>query len=269
MRIDTDLWSVSSATKIGHHHLYKGANCQDAAEFFATDEIICGIGCDGCGEGHYSEVGARMLCNFSLFEVARLHRLNFSPREIVKILFGNITKFIDIQVYLTCQTETPQHIAYYIKHHWLATIVGFILTKDCAGMIFWCGDGAYAFSGPGFADFCEIDQNNTPNYIAYHCLRNPTEVGVDIEVIPSAFETVDTSTSGNDNHIMIASDGFNNHNEQKLNLSRQKYPDLTPHLDGQQWGKKGHFGLKKWMNSRSDRGYFDDDCFIITAERKC
>lgn len=270
MRINTDLWTVSAAVKAGHHHMDKGVNCQDAADFFASDEIICGVGCDGCGSGNYSEVGARMLCNFALSEVSRLHCMRFSPPEIVTTLFGSLTRFIDMQVHLACPVETPQQIAYYIKHHWLATIMGFIITPDEC-QLFWCGDGVYAVDD----DYTrEIDQNNVPNYIAYHCLRNPEEVGVDSEVIPTAFETdtvatgigVDDDDNGN-RQVMIASDGFNHHNEQKLSLSMQKHPELTPDLYNQQWGKKGNFGLKRWMNSRSDRGYFDDDCFIITAER--
>jgi hypothetical protein len=143
--------------------------------------------------------------------------------------------------------------------------MGVLITKDHDGIVFHCGDGVYACDD----DLHVIDQNNIPRYIAYHCLRNPEEVGVDPEIIPSAFETDElrTDLSGDAQRIMIASDGFDHHNEQKLSLSRQKHPELPPSLHGQQWGKTGNFGLKKWMNSRSDKGYFEDDCFIITVER--
>lgn len=263
MRIDTDNWSVSSAVKIGHHHLYKGANCQDTADFFVSDDIICGVGCDGCGEGLYSEIGARMLCNFALSEIARLHQMKFSPEEKLTILFGSLIRFIDMQVYLSCPLGTPQQIAYYIKHHWLTTIMGFIINeKEGSGVIFHCGDGVYSCK-----DNITIDQSNAPRYIAYNCLRDPQLVGVESEMIPTNFETKFFGASIN--RIMVASDGFDNHNEQKLILAMQKDSELTWDLHEQQWGKRGNFGLKKWMNSRSDRGYFDDDCFIITAERKC
>ncbi len=270
MRINTDNWSVSSAVKTGHHHLYKGSNCQDAADFFATDEMIAGIGCDGCGEGNYTEVGARMICNFALSEISRLHRMGVNPPKIVTTLFGSITRFIDMQVHLACPIEDPQQIAYYVKHHWLATIMGLIITKDYDGIVFWCGDGIYEV-GDSYQTHHEIDQQNVPNYIAYHCLRHPEEVGVDTDIIPTAFEkdSLCTYSGGGDKKVMIASDGFNHHNEQKIQISMQKHPELTPDLYNQQWGKKGNFGLKKWMNSRSDKGYFEDDCFIITAERKC
>jgi hypothetical protein len=261
MRVDTDRWTVSAAVKVGHHHLYKGANCQDAADFFASDEIICGIGCDGCGSGDYSEVGARMLCNFALSEVSRLHRMGFTSDEIVTTLFGSLTRFVDMQVHLACPIETPQQIAYYVKHHWLATMMGFIIPREGSGIIFHCGDGIYACDDYHH----ELDQQNVPHYLAYHCLRDPGSVGVGPDVIPMAFETL--SFDANTKRVMVASDGFSHHNEHKLSLSMQKHSELTPVLFNQQWGKTGQFGLKKWMNSRSDRGYFEDDCSIITAER--
>jgi len=68
--------------------------------------------------------------------------------------------------------------------------------------------------------------------------------------------------------LMIASDGFVHHDKHKLEISRQQNPDLPACLNGQQWGKKGNVGLKKWMNTRHHLGYFADDCFVITAERR-
>ena len=272
MRVDTNDWSVTSAVKMGYHHLYKGANCQDEADFFASDEIICGIGCDGCGSGDHSEVGARMLCNFALSEVARLHQMGYSEQRIVDTLFASLMRFIEMQIYLACPSaDTPEQIAHYIKHHWLATVMGFIIREQPRhedgpqvhhGVIFHCGDGVYAIDD----EVVSIDQGNVPTYVAYHALREPHKVGVTEDVLPYCFTTAEFDAT--DIHrIMIASDGFEHHHEHKLALSRQKHSGLATSLHGQQWGKKGQVGLKKWMNSRFDLGFFDDDCFIITAER--
>lgn len=266
MRLDTAEWTVATAVKAGHYHLYKGANCQDAAEFFVADDIICGIGCDGCGEGDYSEVGARMLCVHALSEAARLHQMGFPAERIVDNLFFGLVRYIEQQIFYLSSimgaSPSPDQIAHYVKHHWLATIMGFIIQEDKDGVIFSCGDGIYGLDDQEII----IDQGNKPTYIAYQALKEPEIVGVQPENIPVQFvkHRFDAATVS---RLFIASDGFEHHNEQKLALSRDRQPDLPTSLHGEQWGKKGKFGLKKWMNSRSDRGYFDDDCFIITAER--
>ena len=56
---------------------------------------------------------------------------------------------------------------------------------------------------------------------------------------------------------------FTNHTDALL-----RNPELPDSLHGQQWGRKGKIGLKLWMNTRSHKGYFKDDCAIITVERK-
>lgn len=264
MRVANADWNVSAAVKSGHYHTYKGANCQDAADFFVADDIVCGIGCDGCGEGSHSEVGARIICTFGLSEVSRLHQMGFTAEQILHDLFRSIVRFIEMQVFHIAGPAcySNDQIAYYIKHHWLATVMGFIIQENKDGIIFSCGDGIYGLDD----DLIIIDQDNTPKYIAYQALKDPESVGVSIENIPVQFikHKFDAETV---RQLFISSDGFEQHSDQKIALSRQRDPDLPLSLQGQQWGKKGQFGLKKWMNSRYDRGYFEDDCFIITAER--
>ena len=105
----------------------------------------------------------------------------------------------------------------------------------------------------------------TPRYIGYNCLYMPELVGVTADNIPKEFHWEHIAP---ESRVMIASDGFGTNNPDKLAVARKR-EELPDSLEGLQWGKKGQFGLKKWMNSRSDRGYFEDDCFIITAERLC
>lgn len=264
MRQNNDEWSVASAVKVGHYHAFKGANCQDAADFFVADDIICGIGCDGCGEGNHSEVGARMICTFGLSEVSRLHQMGFTAERILCDLFCSIVRFIEMQIFHIAGPAcySNEQIAYYVKHHWLSTVIGFIIQENKDGIVFSCGDGIYGVDD----DVIVIDQNNTPKYIAYQALKNPESVGVNPENIPLQFvkHKFEANTV---NRLFVASDGLDQPDEQKISLARLREPDLPFSLHGQQWGKKGQFGLKKWMNSRWDRGYFDDDCCIVTAER--
>lgn len=259
MRKNSNDWSLACGVKAGHHHLYKGSNCQDAAAMITAPDIAIGIGCDGCGEGEHSEMGALATVNFALHEASQLHTAGYRPSEIVQQLFPAIVRFIDMNVLLTCSARGIVEIANFIKHHWLSTIMGVILTCD-ESIIFWCGDGTFAIDDEAVVS---IDQQNQPTYIAYNCLFVPDKVGVSKKDIPVDFSSMVITPKS---RVMIASDGFGNHNKQKLFLSREREPELPDCLHGQQWNKKGQFGLNKWMNSRSDRGYFEDDCLIITAE---
>lgn len=267
MRRNSDDWSVTCGVKAGHHHLYKGANCQDAAVIAAvsaTDgfgQIVVGIGCDGCGEGSHSEMGAIAIANFALGQCLQHHRRRRSPTEILKHLFPAIVRFIDSNIYPTKFSYSDQcmEVADFIKHYWLATIMGFILTDE-ESILFWCGDGCFVIADEAIQ---YIDQDNAPHYLAYNCLFSPEVVGVTADDIPSNFDSMVIAPKSK---VMIASDGFTTFDPDKLAVARER-EDLPDNLHGQQWGKKGQYGLKKWMNSRSDRGYFEDDCFIITAER--
>lgn len=270
MRINSKNWSVTSGVKAGHYHLYKGANCQDAAAIVAGPDMVVGVGCDGCGEGNHSELGAIATANFALREILRLRASGYQLHSIIEQLFPAIVRFIDMNIFLTCPVETPSEVADFIKHHWLCTIVGFILLDepeyDDNGMFFWCGDGVL-FARANGLDCPEIlDQDNTPTYIAYNCVRSPAEVGVMPHHIPKRFSRTPIKSV---TAVGVASDGFIHHSPDKLQLAKETEPELRNELHGQQWDKKGNFGLKKWMNSRSDRGYFEDDCFVITAEAIC
>lgn len=273
MRRTSDNWSVTCGVRPGHYHLYRGTNCQDAAALAAISahsgvaEIVVGVGCDGCGEGQNSEMGALALTSYIVRECLQHHFRGRSPVQAVDHLFYSIIQFIDANVRLTVPlygdpARDAAEIAEFIKHHWLATIMGFILTKD-QSVRFWCGDGTFKIDDE---DVVCIDQNNTPRYIAYNSLYRPQLVGVEYDDIPDSIccDVIDPRS-----RIMIASDGFTTFDKDKLATARGKEPELSDELDGQQWDKKGQVGLKKWMNSRSDRGYFNDDCFIVTAERTC
>ena len=284
MRRNSNSWSVTCAAKPGHYHLYKGANCQDAAAVAAMParsavlqltedsasarkglgQIVVGIGCDGCGEGRYSEMGALALTNFALGECLQHHLRSRSPSETLQHLFPAIVRFIDTNVTWSCPhygdpAMDAARVADFIKNYWLATMMGFIITDE-ESVLFWCGDGTYAIDDEAYQ---YIDQDNTPRYIAYNCLYMPETVGVTAENIPRQFDSMVITP---ESRVMVASDGFGTKNPDKLAVARER-EELPDSLEGLQWGKKGQFGLKKWMNSRSDRGHFEDDCFIITAER--
>jgi len=189
MRRNSKDWTISCGVKAGHHHLYKGANCQDAAAIVATPDMVVGVGCDGCGEGEHSELGAIATANFALREILRLRSSGYGLCRIVEQLFPAIVRFIDMNIFLTCPVETPAEVADFIKHHWLATIMGFVLLDDSGvdpnnhrGIVFWCGDGIFSTRcdvlgvSPTAEKITSINQNNTPTYIAYNCWSPPNHL---------------------------------------------------------------------------------------------
>ena len=98
MRKNSNNWSVSCAVKAGHHHMYKGSNCQDAAVIRTTPDIAIGIGCDGCGEGQHSEMGALSIANFALNKTMQFHTAGYNPEQILEPLFTSIVNLIYMNV---------------------------------------------------------------------------------------------------------------------------------------------------------------------------
>jgi hypothetical protein len=266
MRLTTAHWTISGAVKTGHHHLYSGSNCQDSLEFYAEQdplEFLSGVASDGCSEGAHSEVGAQSLPNFLLAQIQRLRDCGVPLDMMPQRLFHQAINFIDMHVLMGCPSGEVKAIAEYIRNYWLATIIGFVLdaTQD-QGFIFYCADGEYAIDDAVF----KIDQDNKPHYLAYTCVRNPSSVGVSADFIPRAFIVV-PFTPSKIRRLRISSDGFSTINEVKFAVAQEREPELPWSLSGLEFGHKGEFGLKKWMNSRSDRGYFDDDCALIVVEK--
>ncbi len=261
MRIETPHWTISGGSHIGHSHIFKRTNCQDAFGLASWKTSAWGVVCDGCGSGRHSEVGANLLCQAACREISRLVQKNYPPNKIPDILFQSLIRLIDLNQHFTAPAyEEIGETARYIEDYWLATIFGFIFNKNEL-VIFNAGDGVFVLGD----EIREIDQNNSPKYLGYACLRQPQLVGVGEEFIPREF---DVRLPGNKfaqtNQIMVATDGFSTINESKWNQAAPH--DLSLH--GSQWGTKGKTGFQRWMNAQSIKGHFEDDCAIVIAERK-
>ncbi len=282
MRYETKKWSITGAVKIGHHHHQQGNNCQDALAF-STEEIpgdntfLFGVVCDGCGgvvdaDGNpvgNTEVGAKLLSNYAVQEIRRLLRGRYTAYQIPALLFRSIVNYIDLHTYFGCRGEEEVEVVKLIEHFWLCTVLGFIIDEgDERGIFFYAGDGVIGTRRSCGLDepLFRIDQKNEPTYPAYQCLHHPEKYGVQPKHIPQTFQTRKFESAVS--KLMVATDGFETHNEIKLGLAKERQPDLPKSLHGLQWGKKGQTGLKRWMNSRSLLGYFDDDCALIVAEKK-
>ena len=273
MRQDTTTWTVQHGVKMGHYHRDKFGNCQDAAGVFIRNspspmqppdlrdkfgEWVGGFIADGCGEGQHSEVGANQAARMAIRQMHHLMMQGYPPATIPDLLFSDILRYINGNVTDNClNTYDYGERAELIADYWLFTALGVIMSGD-QGVIFHAGDGVYSIDD----DMTVLDQNNAPTYPGYACIQDPARFGVAEQFIPKRFTTV-TFNPNEIDRVMIASDGFTNHTDAML-----RDPELPDSLHGQQWGRKGKIGLKLWMNTRSNKGYFNDDCAIITVERK-
>lgn len=251
-------WKLSSGVHIGHSHHRAYQNCQDAVSMSSwshQQKYWAGIVCDGCGGTHLdlkqygligrSEVGANLL-SFRLlqeliFKTKQLEHLGCSLDKIFKEI--SYSAFHLIMRSIDCMRNEDSILN--LQQFWLSTILGFIMT-DKEGYIFSCGDGVYQID----EQIQVIDQHGTPDYIAYKCFPSEKVKDVNLQIV--SFDPV------NVNRIMVATDGFVDH---------AKFDKDA--LFDQQWEKTGQYGLKKWMNSHFDKGYFNDDCAIVLAEKVC
>lgn len=275
MIIETDQWKVTAAVKVGRDHVDRGINGQDAAAIRhdpATNTIY-GIVCDGCGSGAHSEVGAKLLANYAVATLCTYGSLDIWQQK--DLLFPALVRFVNNNID-TLRPPDPVAIAEIVNDFWCATIVGFII-KPHDAVIFHAGDGVYEVDSesPVLKNVKVIDQENAPHYLAYNCIPFPDQLLTDVSRIPQKFETPTNNMHPKHlQRIMISTDGFDHHDVAKIEHGRAhgvELPNGSPlpdQLFGLQWDKRGKLGLKKWMNAMWDRGYFADDCAIVTAERK-
>jgi serine/threonine protein phosphatase PrpC len=268
MRLTTDSWTITSGVKIGHYHLEREGNCQDAATFGVMNDIVFGVVCDGCGSSEHSEVGSNLTSQFVVHKLAQFIEQYNNQREseIISNIFESTVTFVQNSCF-PFHSSAEFH-ASFVNNYWLCTIMGFIISQDFIS-IFYVGDGVYCIDSSvsdGTDNLRVIDQHNAPEYLAYRCINPQFLKGGDV-VLPIRFQTVIRNTEKVE-RLMIATDGFTNHRMDRVyQWGLDHDQELPTSLHGEQWQKKGQFGLKKWMNAMSGRGYFDDDCAIITAER--
>lgn len=280
MRYETENWSITDGVHIGHHHQESGQNCQDAVSIRAWESNgkshVCGVVCDGCGGVHedlkkiglsgHSEVGANIIAATITRQLVTISSQTKIIKDAIDILFESVKRYVSLAVTsdVPVSVDFREEIVLTIQRFWLSTILGFYMNGD-EGCIFSCGDGCYQLNG----SFEQIDQNDAPTYLAYACCPDPERFNLKPEFIPKTFNIIPFNIKET-RQIMIATDGFMNHNVIKMDQWQRDNPNetLSPVLHGDQWGKPGNFGLKKWMNTRFVRGYFEDDCAIVTAEKK-
>ncbi|MCA9933903.1 MAG: hypothetical protein KC415_08270, partial [Anaerolineales bacterium] len=136
----------------------------------------------------------------------------------------------------------------FVASHWLATIVGFVVTPQTA-VFFWQGDGYLVHDGRVIT----LDSDNRPNYLAYGLLREGTQSGTEEAQRFTERKSVQSAKSV---------DSF-----QTLVVERPSLQWLAVATDGWQTDLLQQLGeprpglqLARWMNVQArQHGRFDDD----------
>lgn len=264
--LESDKWKMNGASKIGLNHLIREINNHDAVRLFEIPEqqILGGIICDGCSAGKHSEVGSNLIAEFASCRLLSFLNNGYELTKAIDLLFKCVNQFIEKIVPFTDEKQKTL----FLDDYFMTTIMGVILSKNEA-KIFHSSDGVFSILNKDGTEITNIiNQNDVPTYITYRNITSPEKFNVKQSDIPKEFKIVDIDLE-NTNGIMIATDGFNLHNETVIDVNAEKTNQNLPYtLFGQQWNLPGKFGLKKWMNVKSSLGYFYDDATLIVIERK-
>ncbi|MGB1286975.1 MAG: protein phosphatase 2C domain-containing protein [Aggregatilineales bacterium] len=226
---------LRSAQVIGRDHLLREVNCQDSHALVQTDDFIAGVVCDGCGEGQYSEVGATLGAKFIITQIINLLDEGALVQEIPDLLYPRIVDYLS---QLT-ELSQPMNRTAFVQHHLLFTIVG-VIVADGRTVIFSAGDGLFIIDKVRQ----RIEQDNKPQYIAYHLLADSLKSGV---TLPDKF---DIQYAKGWQKLAVATDGF----------------DET--LSADIWGMEHPRALQRRLNVwSSQEKRFADDTALITLER--
>jgi hypothetical protein len=239
-------FELRAGSVIGQEHIFRQTNCQDK---YNCGEIIAaghrywlGVVCDGCSSGPQSEVGAALLAEFSVREIARMLEAGWTVAQIPAELYGRLLAFLQKLGHLVLgEAPSKAEMARFTGTYLLATVLGFIVGEDTT-VIFAAGDGLIIANDQVLVR----DEANAPRYPAYK-LVDPAflerNAGARTE-----FEVISLDTPEVE-RLAIWTDGFN------------------PALAGQIWNLGGPRSLQRKLNVWAKQKLFGDDTTGITLTR--
>lgn len=227
---------VRAGRVIGRDHMLRQANCQDSYAVVERPNLLVAVVCDGSGSGRYSEFGSLLGAQYVATRAAEHLQAGIPADQLPAVLHAQLVTFLgDLR-----DLVRPIDPVAFVREHLLFTILGVAIT-DGVGVIFSAGDGTVILDD----EVNLIDQNNTPQYIAYHLL-SAAELG---DYTPaSGFAMLPLPADWQ--RLALASDGFE--------------PDLSAYL----WGHQHPRGLQRRLNGLSNTQHrFRDDATVIAIER--
>lgn len=162
------LLEVAAGSIVGTDHLQKflWKNNQDAYTVRTSDDMIVAVVADGCGEGPYSELGARLGSGLLAGSLLRV----FDPSDVQKSLdiarqsvLGQLRQTVDLM--------EAGSFSKFVSDNLLFTLIALIIMDDTTYVV-GIGDGVYAVNG----ETVKIGPfpKNEPPYIVYGGLINST-----------------------------------------------------------------------------------------------
>lgn len=151
-------FEITAGTIMGRDHVIAGRNNQDAYYVYESDNCIIALVADGCSEGKYSEVGARL--GVRLFARAILHNY----RE--KNFWEKVRQDVLTNLHKSAQAMGG-NLSQVINDYFLFTVVGIFL-DDFGARFFSVGDGMFFVND----EMIRLGPfpNNAPPYLCYELI---------------------------------------------------------------------------------------------------
>jgi hypothetical protein len=164
-------FSIASGSVMGFDHLKGGRNNQDGVCVLSDGDSLIGIVCDGCSEGKYSEVGARLGARLIAEAIKRnIRHLTERPnptspsdRTLLTLLLERARQDVTAQLRVLANAMGGS-LSRTVTDYFLFTVIGVLLTER-TGAVFSIGDGLVVLNG----EVIQIGPfpGNEPPYLAY------------------------------------------------------------------------------------------------------
>lgn len=194
--------AAGSIVGTDHRKPFVWKNNQDAFTLRQTDDLSVAVVADGCGEGAYSEFGARLGANMLAHRLVELFGSNpegFAGPEALgdqleRLRTSMITSISELAQQLNCAPRSKT-----IIDNFLFTLIAFIITPSTT-YVLGIGDGVYAINGEIFR--IGPFERNEPPYLAYGGLV-PSKIAPEL----CKFAVHKTVATQSLESIMVGTDG--------------------------------------------------------------
>ena len=184
------LFVVAGGSVIGADHRSVLRNNQDAFALYAGDDGIVAVVTDGCSQGRFSEVGARLGAAWLSRHVPAIARETLPAEGIACAATTGLIAYLgDVVRGLSAEVD----LAGAINDMLLFTFVVAVVRSDRA-LVFGVGDGAYAVDGRTVV--LDPGPDNAPPYAAYGLLGPAPEPRVHFTCETGALTSLVIATDG-------------------------------------------------------------------------
>lgn len=161
-------FQVASGSIVGtdHRQMFVWKNNQDALAIRCEGDIIVAVVADGCGEGAYSELGARLAAHLTAHRLMQLAHsgaleegLGNAEDTFERLRASLILSLLPLAEEMRCDSRTEA-----VTNHFLFTLLAFVITPSMTYVV-GIGDGVYAINGE--VSCIGPFEGNEPPYLAY------------------------------------------------------------------------------------------------------